>query len=115
MIEDVVKVKEFVLLLNPTLTTLENLDSYIKLTIRKVMNDCNIKTLPDELIEITGEIVVDMISVNKDDGENEVKSISEGDTTVTFDSTSINEYKKMLNKYFKNYALQISPFRKIRW
>lgn len=115
MIDDIAKVKEFVLLLNPALTTLENLESYIKLTIRKVMNDCNIEKLPEELIEVTGEIVVDMISVNGEDEEKEVKSISEGDTTVTFDSSTANDYKKMLNKYFKNYALQISPFRKIRW
>lgn len=120
MVEDITRVKEFALLLNPTLDTMGNLESYIIITIRKILNYCNLKSLPGELVEIVGEMVIDLIEVNNinstdEDDSGEVKSISEGDTTVTFDFSSNEHYRKELNKYFKNYTSHIAPFRKIRW
>lgn len=121
LMEDVAKIKEFAIKLNPPLEEIQNLDSYIRLTIRKIMNYCNIKRIPDELVEIASEMLIDNIAINKVDSDadaensGEVKSITEGDTTVTFDYSSTSDYKKMLNKFFKDYKSQLAPFRKLRW
>lgn len=119
--EAIVKIKEFAIKVNPPLEEIPNIEFYIRLTIRKITNYCNIKSIPDELVEIASEMLIDNIAINKadsdKDGENpgEVKSITEGDTTVAFDYSSTSDYKKMLNKFFKDYKSQLAPFRKIRW
>lgn len=118
LLEDIERVKGFSLLLNPKLIEIENLDVYIALTLRKILNYCNLTTLPDELVEITAEILIDLIKVgNSKYGEEQgqVKSIVEGDTTVTFDFTGVNEYKKHLDMFLKDYYLQLGPFRIVRW
>ncbi|NLI90192.1 MAG: hypothetical protein GX366_07290 [Epulopiscium sp.] len=121
MATDIQHVKEFILLLRPELGAMDNLDAYIAVTVRKILIYCNIVSLPPELVEIAGEMVVDVIEINKVNsteggtGTGEVKSIVEGDTTVTFDFSSNDNYRKELNRYFKDYKAHINPFRRLRW
>ncbi|MDK0979355.1 hypothetical protein [Clostridium perfringens] len=91
-------------------------DEIIDLEIEKAKADvctyCNISTIPSGLINVVANLAFDYIklrnqNINNDDKE--IKSIEEGDTTITFNSDSTKvKYKENL---FNNYLVTLNKFR----
>jgi hypothetical protein len=88
--------------------TLEDIEQMIK-------GHCNIREVPKELNNTILKMAVDLYR-NENLGEEEsslgsVSSISEGDTTVSYKSSS-NEFKDTL---IKDYKTQLNRYRKLVW
>lgn len=90
-----------------------------------VKNYCRIETIPVELRNIMLHMAVDVYRTElfgQEELTGTVKSISEGDVSVVFNSSGSGEYPSatLLNSYggmtfLKNYAMQLDKFRKIGW
>ena len=104
----------------------------IEFLIQKIENsikaDCNINTIPEELHEITVDMVVGEFLLNKKsrgqlegfDLEAAVKQIHEGDTSVTFaigdGSKTPEERLDELILYLMNYGKgKFAAYRCIKW
>ena len=87
-------------------------DSLIEFSILEVkdyiMNYCNRKDVPKELDITIVKLVADIINFDNTDSE-EVKSLSQGDTSITFNTTS-----KKREDLFKNYHKTFKKFRMVR-
>lgn len=91
-------------------------DEIIDLEIEKAKADvctyCNISTIPPGLINVVANLAFDYIklrnqNINNDDKE--IKSIEEGDTTITFNSDSTKVKSK--ENLFNNYLVTLNKFR----
>ncbi|MDK0901569.1 hypothetical protein P5F45_07675 [Clostridium perfringens] len=91
-------------------------DEIIDLEIEKAKTDictyCNISTIPSGLINVVANLAFDYIklrnqNINNDDKE--IKSIEEGDTTITFNSNSTNIKSK--KSIFDDYLVTLNKFR----
>lgn len=94
-------------------------DFLLEFTLEKtedtIKNYCNIKEIPEELNNTVLSMAVDLYR-NENLGFEEsplgsVSSISEGDTTVSYKSSS-NEFKDTL---IKDYKAQLNRYRKLVW
>lgn len=97
-------------------SNIEASDEIIDLEIEKAKIDvctyCNIEIIPPGLINVVANLAFDYIklrnqTINYDDKE--IKSIEEGDTTITFNSS--NEKTKSKNDIFNNYLIVLNDFR----
>ena len=73
---------------------------------------CNISTIPPGLINIVANIAFDYINLrvqSKVNDDKEVKSIQEGDTTITFNSNSTKIKSK--KSIFDDYLVTLNKFR----
>ncbi|VIG06979.1 phage protein [Clostridioides difficile] len=80
-----------------------------------VKNYCNISVIPKELNSTVLRMSIDMYkneSLGSEDiALGSISSISEGDTSVSYRSSS-SEFKESL---LKDYKSQLNRYRKIRW
>lgn len=97
-------------------SNIEASDEIIDLEIEKAKADvctyCNISTIPPGLINIVANIAFDYINLrvqSKANDDKEVKSIQEGDTTITFNSNSTNVKSK--KNLFDDYLVTLNKFR----
>lgn len=97
-------------------SNIEASDEIINLEIEKAKADvctyCNISTIPPGLINIVANIAFDYINLrvqSKANDDKEVKSIQEGDTTITFNSNSTNIKSK--KSIFDDYLVTLNKFR----
>ncbi|MDZ4991902.1 phage head-tail connector protein [Clostridium perfringens] len=97
-------------------SNIEASDEIIDLEIEKAKADvctyCNISTIPPGLINIVANIAFDYINLrvqSKANDDKEVKSIQEGDTTITFNSNSTNIKSK--KSIFDDYLVTLNKFR----
>lgn len=100
-------------------SNIEASDEIIDLEIEKAKADvctyCNISTIPPGLINIVSNLAFDYINlrvqtkVNDDKDDKEVKSIQEGETTITFNSNSPKIKSK--ENLFNNYLVTLNKFR----
>lgn len=82
-----------------------------------VLNYCNIKEIPSGLESVVIAMCIDKYraeSYGQENSEGTVKSISEGDVSVSFGSAfSISENPSM--EFLKNYKSQLNIYRKVVW
>lgn len=97
-------------------SNIEASDEIIDLEIEKAKADvctyCNISTIPPGLINIVANIAFDYINLrvqSKVNDDKEVKSIQEGDTTITFNSNSTKIKSK--KSIFDDYLVTLNKFR----
>ena len=78
-----------------------------------ITEHCNIDTVPEKLKYTLADISVDIIEnqyVHKED-EN-IKSIQQGDTTISFKDQQHKQIKK--DEIIKSYTKKLNKFRKLR-
>lgn len=97
-------------------SNIEVSDEIIDLEIEKAKTDictyCNISTIPSGLINVVANLAFDYINLRvqiKGNDDKEIKSIQEGDTTITFNSNSTNIKSK--KNIFDDYLVTLNKFR----
>lgn len=82
-----------------------------------VCNYCNIEEVPKGLENVMLNMAVDLYraeSLGQEQAEGTVKSITEGDVTVSFSSASaVSENSGM--QFLKGYTAQLNGYRKLKW
>ncbi|OUQ56336.1 hypothetical protein B5E58_10840 [Tyzzerella sp. An114] len=82
-----------------------------------VLNYCHIKEIPSGLENVVVSMCIDKYraeNYGQENSEGKVKSISEGDVSVSFGSAfSISENPSM--EFLKNYKSQLNIYRKVVW
>lgn len=87
-----------------------------------IKNQCNVETIPEGLYEIAVDMVVGEFLLGKKatnqltgfDIEGAVKSISEGDTSITFAGNN-EERMNQLIAYLLHDSADFSSYRRIKW
>ena len=81
-----------------------------------VKEHCNLNAIPDNLSFKVADIAIDLINIefrsNTKTVEKEVKSISRGDTSITYTDKPKEEKKEDM---FKRYHRDLNKYRKLRW
>lgn len=80
-----------------------------------IRNYCHIDDIPKELNTTVLRMAVDLYrseNIGSESGAETVKSISQGDTSVTLEAAGGTDYKQSI---LKNYEAQLRKFRKLRW
>lgn len=96
-------------------------DFVLEFTIDKIsdmiLNYCNIKYIPIQLENVLLSMCADSYRIEqpgKEKSEGNVKSITEGDVSVSFGSTE-NIQDNISAKLIKDYKTQLNRFRKADW
>lgn len=86
------------------------IDSSIVKATSKALNYCHIKSIPEELNPVIADMALDLILNDSKaaDDEEKVKSIQEGDTTITFESKTVKSSEDIIFKY----TYELNSFRK---
>ena len=105
-----------------------HLDYELNKTINYVMNYCNITTIPEILNpRIIDRICADFLYYKKNSGSLEgfnydsvIKSIKEGDTTLTYavgqgEDTPENRFDSFVKQLERGFDKWITPHRRLRW
>lgn len=95
------------------------LNMYIDEVGATIKTYCNLDLIPIELVYTYANMVVDLITGNArrsdTDSSGAVKTIKEGDTTVTMEATHASSRETHTESLLFNYASQLNRFRKLRW
>ena len=111
-----------------TLHDNEQLEFELNKTLNYVKNYCNIITIPDILDpRIIDKVCGDFLYYKKNSGslegfnyENVIKSIKEGDTTITYavgqgEDTAENRFDAFVKSLDRGFDKWITPHRRLRW
>lgn len=95
------------------------LDFIIKKVIARVIRYCNLKTIPLELETTIISMVIDgyrQIELGKEKPEGEAKSVTRGDTSVSY-LTSVEIVQKWSNNpsLLNDYKAELNQYRKVRF
>lgn len=86
---------------------------------QSILTYCNRSDIPRELVFTHANMVIDLITGNArrsdTDSPASVKSIKEGDTTVTLEATRASTREIHMEALLFDYATQLNRFRKLRW
>ena len=106
----------------------EQIDFELEKTINYVMNYCNITVIPEILNKrIVDRVCADFLYYKKNSGslenfnyETVIKSIKEGDTTVTYavgqgEDTPENRFDAFVKQLERGFDKWITPHRRLRW
>lgn len=111
-----------------TMDDYDHIDYELDKTINYVMNYCNIQTIPEILYpRIIDRICADFLYYKKNSGSLEgfnydavIKSIKEGDTTLTYavgqgEDTPENRFDSFVKQLERGFDKWITPHRRLRW
>jgi hypothetical protein len=106
----------------------EQIDFELEKIINYVMNYCNITVIPEILNHrIVDRVCADFLYYKKNSGsledfnyETVVKSIKEGDTTITYavgqgEDTPENRFDAFVKQLERGFDKWITPHRRLRW
>ena len=106
----------------------EHIDFELQKTVNYVKNYCNISTIPEILDpRITDRVCGDFLFYKKNSGsldgfdyEAVIKSIKEGDTTITYavgqgEDTPENRFDAFVKSLDRGFDKWITPHRRLRW
>lgn len=80
-----------------------------------VRNYCHVEEVPKELSTTVFRMSMDLYrseNIGNESGSETVKSISQGDTSVTLETSGGTDYKQSI---LKNYETQLRKYRKLVW
>lgn len=84
-----------------------------------IMNHCNIAVIPEELMFVHANMVIDFYEIQRksesDEDTQTVTSVKEGDVTVQFGTTKTALREGVTESLLFNYKDQLNKFRKLRW
>lgn len=105
-----------------------HIDYELEKTINYVMNYCNITTIPEILdLRIVDRVCGDFLYYKKNSGSLEgfnydavIKSIKEGDTTITYavgqgEDTPENRFDAFVKSLERGFDKWCTPHRRMRW
>lgn len=106
----------------------DHIDHELEKIINYVMNYCNITTIPEILdIRIIDRVCADFLFYKKNSGSlsgfdygTVIKSIKEGDTTITYavgqgEDTPENRFDSFVKSLERGFDKWITPHRRLRW
>ena len=106
----------------------DHIDFELEKTIDYVMNYCNITTIPEILnLRIVNRVCSDFLyykkncgSLNGFDYDAVIKSIKEGDTTITYavgqgEDTPENRFDSLVKSLERGFDKWCTPHRRLRW
>lgn len=112
----------------PTVEDNDHIDYELEKTLNYVKNYCNIATIPEILdLRIVDRICSDFLYYKKNSGslrgfnyDNVIKSIKEGDTTITYsvgqgEDTPENRFDAFVKSLERGFDKWITPHRRLRW
>ncbi|MCK1999755.1 hypothetical protein MPH47_21480 [Psychrobacillus psychrodurans] len=86
---------------------------------QSILTYCNRSDIPKELVFTHANMVIDLITGNArrsdKDSSGTVKSIKEGDTTVTLEASRASSREAHMEALVFDYASQLNRYRKLRW
>lgn len=117
MSDNVNKIKE---ILNITDT---KLDGYLKFCENnitdKILDRCNIETVPKRLNSLIQEFLIEQYNLNKDgvgEGKKEVSSASDNGQSVSFKTVGgVNSMSKNVDEFLDRNMATLIKYRKMRW
>lgn len=84
-----------------------------------IMNYCNIAVIPEELMFVHANMVLDFYKIQhkaeSDEDTQTVTSVKEGDVTVQFGTAKTALREGITESLIFNYKDQLNKFRKLRW
>lgn len=84
-----------------------------------ILNYCNIAVIPEELMFVHANMVLDYYEIQRKSNDDEsiqaVSSVKEGDVTVQFGTTKTALREGVTESLLFNYKDQLNKFRKLRW
>lgn len=95
----------------------ELLSFLIEETTDKICNYCNIEKVPKELETTLLSMCIRLYrteNLGQEETKREVKSMSEGAVSVSFDS-AINENQGKAMDFLEDYTNQLNKYRKVGW
>ncbi|AZV57930.1 phage head-tail connector protein [Clostridium sp. AWRP] len=91
------------------------ISEYIEKVTQKVLNYCNIKSLPKKLEEFVEDKVISIIQYKlKNSNNKEVKSIQRGDTRIEYEASSEKD-ERILLSFEADEMRELNNFRKVVW
>ena len=106
----------------------DHIDFELKKTLNYVMNYCNITTIPEIIdIRIVDRVCAYFLFYKKNSGSLDgfnydavIKSIKEGDTTLTYavgqgEDTPENRFDSFVKSLERGFDKWITPHRRLRW
>ena len=112
----------------PTTQDNDQIDYEMNMVLNYVRNYCNITVIPEILdSRIVDRICSDFLFYKKNSGSLEgfnydlvIKSIKEGDTTLTYavgqgEDTPENRFDSFVKKLERGFDKWITPYRRLRW
>lgn len=106
----------------------EQIDFELNSTVNYVLNYCNITTIPDIIDpRIVDRVCSDFLYYKKNSGsltgfnyDDVIKSVKEGDTTVTYavgqgEDTPENRFDAFVKTLKTGFDKWITPYRRLRW
>lgn len=113
---------------NATESDFSQIDYELELTLNYVKNYCNITTIPEILdLRIIDKVCGSFLYYKKNSGSLEgfnydavIKSIKEGDTTLTYavgqgEDTPENRFDSFVKSLERGFDKWITPHRRLRW
>lgn len=113
---------------NATESDFSQIDYELELTLNYVKNYCNITTIPEILdLRIIDKVCGSFLYYKKNSGSLEgfnydavIKSIKEGDTTLTYavgqgEDTPENRFDSFVKSLERGFDKWITPYRRLRW
>ncbi|MFJ8099395.1 hypothetical protein [Lysinibacillus sp. NPDC096212] len=107
--------------LSEPLPTDEKLTALINEVEQTILNFCNIRKVPKQLVYVHANMVVDLFNyehrtqAESEDEQKTVTSIKEGDVTVQFGGSVIPSNERAMEGLLFNYKDQLKHFRRLRW
>lgn len=85
----------------------------------KILDVCNIKTIPERLNTLIQEFLIEQYNLNKEgigEGKKQISSISDNGQTVSFQTVGgISNVSKSADEFIERNMAQLVAYRKIRW
>ena len=100
-----------------------NMEDYLEFAEKnitdKILDRCNIDTIPERLNSLIQEFLIEQYNLNKNgigEGKQEVSSASDNGQSVNFNTVGgASSMSKNVNEFLDRNMSALIPYRKLRW